>query len=241
MTIEDPKTALAARDDAFKQLQQELAGETAGRGERFLSHSARAERDPKEQQKRKDREAQTRAILLASASYLALRQDFAERLTKAETLVATEIARVRDALQAELETLTDLRDRAAKLPDGTPVFRDAHGEIWTADGERVTHREEEIVFPPDAPSCEDWLMSQARTKDLEERLRRLEHLEIAILGRARDRLDDDRDLITEDEMNELLEEIERELEAERLREPEPASVQSVNTAPNASLPPLPSS
>ena len=119
----------------------------------------------------------------------------------ADTLSAYESATASAISEAESD-IADMEANAARLPDGTVVFRDANGDVYTADGEKVgPDVAAGVEWPEGAASREDYLK---RKKELEE----LRRYEVEVLGRARDRMNDPDNPPSKDELRELQRDIE---------------------------------
>lgn len=119
----------------------------------------------------------------------------------ANTLSAYEGATASAIKQAQSD-IADMEAGAARLPDGTIVFKDANGDAYTADGEKVDPDVAAgVQWPEGAASREDYLK---RRKELEG----LRRYEVEVLGRARDRMTDPDNPPSKEELEDLQRDVE---------------------------------
>ncbi|NOR61925.1 MAG: hypothetical protein GQ535_05435 [Rhodobacteraceae bacterium] len=120
----------------FDDLQNEMAGRETGRAPRVLS---REERERIEKQRNGGQSAMSALefLLLNDPDYAAFHQATMVQLAGIED--ATERALENAVANAELAdaALRDAIERSAVLADGTHVFEDAQGVVWTQNGEIV--------------------------------------------------------------------------------------------------------
>jgi hypothetical protein len=92
------------------------------------------------------------------------------------------------AMQA---VLTEMEDRAARLPDGTRVFRDQNGIVRRADGAVVEgDLAATILWSGNEPSFKDYGAAQDSLASLEAQRDQVVTYQNDILGPARDHLTD---------------------------------------------------
>ncbi|SDG29109.1 hypothetical protein [Thalassobaculum litoreum] len=200
-----------------RRIHDDLANETAGRETgriKRLDHPGEepvGARDRKEKEERDRTASLTRLqVLLNDPTYRALYNDTFDQLRTAET--ATEAA-LEEAHAALSQTETDLQstlDNAARLPDGTRVFRDADGNIRTEDGELVSGPDAEtIVWKGGEPSYEDLLARRKAEGDARQRVEDLLRYQNDVLGPAHDRMEDPDNPPTPDELKQIQDDIEQ--------------------------------
>lgn len=116
---------------------------------------------------------------------------------------------VLEALEQEQAALDDMLSRAARLPDGTKVFRDGEGNVKTLDGTTVDDASAaSIEWRGDEPSYEDVSAQKRRVDELQDAANNLRGIE-AELGGIRDELTDNEEPPTSERVGELQGRIER--------------------------------
>lgn len=131
---------------AFDDQQRELSGVGAGRIARFLpgethggSHSAA---------KKREADAATRLdILLATnAAYAQAYHQTAQRLGDAQSKLDDALILTEARIRASDDALIAIRTDAAKLDDGTSVYRDMQGDIRFENGRSVDPVDAETII-----------------------------------------------------------------------------------------------
>ena len=218
------------RDD----LNNEMAGREVGRIKRFLpeGHAGPAA------QKRRDQEREHLSALLAmlrsSAAYAALYDQTMDALRNAEAATDAALAEARDILANANEALADLMDNANTLPDGTKVFRDQDGNVYTEDGRLIEGEAlESIHWRDNAPSYEDFLARRKAVSDAQATIDAILRYQTDILGHARDRLTDENDPPTKEELEDIRRDIEEQMP--------PSAEAIISGEPNSDHPSLASS
>ena len=186
----DDKGVAERRQRDFDDLQNELADRDVGRISRFFNES---EREAIKAARGKSDTAELLTnlqLLLQDPEYAALYERVGEKLREAEIAVERAIERAEVRLAQEQAALDDMEQQAGKLPDGTPVFKDAQGRVWTADGREVGKTEaDSVVWPDDAPSYEDYTAQREKAEAAQERRNELDGYQ-GRLGGYRDRYED---------------------------------------------------
>lgn len=146
---------------------------------------------------------------LADPEYAALYNRVSEKLDDAFDAVA----RAREALakeQAELDaTLSDMRARAATLEDGTRVYQRDDGTWLTEDGEEIPADEIALAdIPENATRWEDMQSALERSHEIEQEQAELDGYERDVLHPAKERLEDEDNPPSEEELNEIGQRIE---------------------------------
>lgn len=212
-------------DDKQKRLDasdfaNELAGLETGRQDRFFvgAHSA-TDIDARE---RRDRDDTTLLQqLLQNPEYARLYRDAWSALGGVQSALDQAINENAQAQERLTQTVEDMENRAATLESGEKVFRSADGNLYTADGRRLSPEEAAGVdVPEDAPSYEAYTQAREALDRARERGRRLADIQTDILDPARRRLEDENDPMTEDELRALEEELKqktREIEHSSVR------------------------
>lgn len=180
-------------------------------------------------------------LLLANdPEYRALYEQTWDRLTEAEVKADAAIADLEAKLAEQQDALDDIERSAASLPDGTKVFRAADGSLKTIDGLDVSHLAEHVVWKGDEPSWEDYINHRDRVSQTQDRLDAWRHYQVNTLGRARDRLSDQDNPPSADELRGLARDINNTPERKEVGSDvanAPQAIEHVKT-PDAALPPL---
>lgn len=209
MDLEDTSKRKRQRD--HDDLQNEIAGRSTGRQRRFLpADGADGSLDGKRGNGRGGLTALD-ILLLTDPIYAALYSQVGEALEAAERDTAAAIDAAERALDAARTELQDVLDKAARLPDGRRVFRDADGQVWTEDGELVDPAiAAGIQWHGDEPSREDFIARKQAVEEWQAYLDRLRDYQTTVLGSARDRLNDPNDPPSEAELRAILDRIKKE-------------------------------
>lgn len=176
----------------FDDLQHEISGVDNGRMKRFLN--AADERTPEGRRKKREQERirQRLADLLLDPVYARLHHQLGDKLSRVETEADSALATLQRQLAEVDQALADMEDRAARDPNGKPVFRYADGRVVYEDGSEVPDEiAEGIVWPPNAPSAEDYFALQTQRAQIEERLMEWDSYRNEVLGPIRDRYEDE--------------------------------------------------
>lgn len=202
------KQLTALRRQEFDDLQNEIAGRDTGRRHRFLRDGPVSEHA-----KRKERDArafQTRlAELLADPVYQAKYDTTMDTLTDAESAVEAALTQIGLDLANAHSHLEDLQDRAARLPDGSRVYKDANGSVRREDGTTVDAvLVDTILWSGNEPSFEEYETATHNIANLEGDQQDVEGYQNDVLGSARDRLTDQSDPPSLDELDAITESME---------------------------------
>ena len=193
----------------FDDLQNELAARDSGRYIRFRN---KEDANGVAAQRRAIRaQAQMTAldmILQNNPEYARMYHDTSGLLDRAETATESALDQVMQDLDEYEDDLNDILDQASQLPDGTRVFKDQYGYVWSENDELVAPKDAQgIVWKDDAPSREDFVRQKQRVEDTRKRIEDLQHYQIEVLGNARDRMNDQHNPITQDEMKQIQDDI----------------------------------
>ncbi len=184
----------AKEADARLRLDREdyndaIAGRDSGRMIRFggKSHARREIEKKKAEQAFRD----ALELLLQDPEYRALYEELGSRLASAEIEADTVIADLEAALQDFDAQIADMEARAAKGPDGNPVFKLDNGRVVDANGEDLPPEiADGIIWPSNGPSGDDYFDIKARRSDNADLLSRWQDYRHDTLGGIRDRYDD---------------------------------------------------
>ncbi|AEI93870.1 hypothetical protein [Roseobacter litoralis] len=192
----------------FDDLQREIAGLDVGRQTRFFVDGGS---DPDGSKREKSDRAVTRALtalerlLSQDAEYAQLYHEVRDDVARIEMVVTNELMAAQGKAMAEAATVFDMRNRAGTLPDGTVVFRSAEtGEVFTEDGKALAAGDEEdVTWKKDSPSWEDYSAAVDRTDAAQQRVRDLQTYQAEVLQPARDKLEDQDNPPTEQELEDI--------------------------------------
>lgn len=190
------------KDDAYRE---ELAGVVAGRMDRFLPEDHDSKPRARQRKADKDRRrASALETLLASASYQVLYSQVFDTLRQAETATEAALAAVRSLLTTETGELADMQEHANILPDGRKVYRNAEGETFTEDGVKIEGTLlDGVVWRDGAPTYEQIRAKRESIAALQARTDALLLYQTDVLGTARNRLQDEDNPPSAEELNRL--------------------------------------
>ncbi len=195
------------RQEEHDDFHHAFAGRDVGRMTKFLPRGAR---DPKSKERReRDWAIHTAlAILLANAEYAALYNNVSDLVDRAESVTEKALREAEQELADAEQALSDILDNANRLPNGTAVFRDADGRVWTEDGKLIEREAlDSIVWRDGAPSYEEHLRRKAAADEARKRLEEIRRYQVDILGHARDRLNDTNEPPSMEELEQIQKDI----------------------------------
>lgn len=203
--------AARTREEDRRDFERELAGIDIGREARFHSTefveerrqgrggSSNAQRTAQQQYA-----SRLQMLLATNPGYANLYNDTMDALGDAEAATDRAIAKAQKALEDAQRQLEQTLSRAAKLPDGTRVFRDARGNVWNEHRQRVSEADAAgIEWRGDEPAYEQFLEDSESVKDRLTRLEALQGFRVDTLGRFRDRIMDQDNPVTDTELKEI--------------------------------------
>ncbi len=195
----------AAQD--FDDLQDAISGRDVGRQRKHIRNN---DRDPITNKKRKDgSDAVQRTLdwlLLNDPDYARLHNDAMDRLRDAEARTERILNQATTALNETREEIEDSLARAAKLPDGTAVFRDDQGRVRYEDGSFVDDELAAlVVWTGQEPGYEEHSALLDRESELESVIDQLRDYQTDVLGTARDRLMDNANPLSPDQLEDVIE------------------------------------
>ncbi len=118
-------------------LHNEMAGVDVGRIGRFLSPEARALLQEKRNGKSSSSLSALDMMLLNNPAYADIYNNAMDRLADYEAATERALSKEITKLEAAEKSLNEILDQAATLPDGTRVFRDANGSVWTEADQKI--------------------------------------------------------------------------------------------------------
>ena len=235
--------AARTREEDRRDYERELAGIDIGRDARFhgtefvegrrqgRSSASNAQRTAQQQYA-----TRLQMLLATNPGYAKLYNDTMGALGDAEAATDRAIVKAQKALDDAQRQLDQTLTRAAKLPDGTRVFRDARGNVWSERGQRVSEADAAgIEWRGDEPAYEQFLEESESVKDRLTRLEALQGYRVDTLGGIRDRMDDAENPPSAKEVEQFKRDIEEKAPAEvRAEMPEKQAAIPIQTA-SASL------
>ncbi|MCV0370224.1 hypothetical protein [Filomicrobium sp.] len=192
--FKEAKRELERREDE-RDFAAEVSGISNGKAARFLSaedhEKRRAEHTGEGERRRNESFARLQTLLASNAAYARLYNDTMGLLGDAEDATDRAIAKAQAALEEAQAQLEQTVSRAAQLPDGSRVFRDARGQVWNERGERVSDAHAAAIeWRGDEPAYEQYLEEREAVTDRVTRLEALQGFRVDTLGRIRDRMSD---------------------------------------------------
>lgn len=178
------------RQQDIDDLNNEMAGRDVGRQHRFLH-----DRDPQyiEERKREDKHRHDMLMqMMRDAEYAAAYQRAWDALGNAQDALSEALIENAEETERLAEALDVITDQAARLPDGSPVFRAADGSLRDADGNRLRSDAlpASLTIPEDAPSYEDYASARDALHSARMRGQELARIQTEVIDPARDRMND---------------------------------------------------
>ncbi len=185
--------ASAKRQQDFDDLQNELSGLETGRAKRFLTaEQQEARKAGRSGDGRVDAMSRLQLLLASDAAYAALYKETMIALDSAERATERSLSAAALALTKAKEHHQHILDRAARLPDGTIVFRDAAGQIRSADGDLVSVDDAAAIqWHGGEPGFEEHVQAKGAVEASMTAQSELGTYQVDVLGRIRDRMSDD--------------------------------------------------
>lgn len=202
-STDDENEAVKRRRD-LDDYQNELVGAETGRMRRFFTNE---EQTPEGRRKKRDAEiAQSQLdLMLQDPAYRAKFTQTMDALRQAEHRTETALSRIEQTIHEEKQALQDMRDRAARLPDGTLVFQDRNGTVRRADGRVVEdHLAETILWTGNEPEFKAYQAQIQKLENLDHSQREVIKYRDEVLGPARDRMSDEDNPPSVEEMDEIM-------------------------------------
>ena len=129
------------RREDERDFKAEMAGLPNGKMARFLSADDREDRRDgrtSSQKQRAESLSRLQMLLASNPAYAKLYNDTFDAMQGAETAADDALAKLEAAHAKARQDLQDILDHAARLPDGTRVFKDKHAQVWDEHGARVS-------------------------------------------------------------------------------------------------------
>lgn len=224
----------------FDDLQNEYAGRETGRMTRFLPQDSNSP----EVLRKKRSEAAYRSlleILLEDPIYRARYDEVLQALTDAVAATEEALAMIASEIEQAFDAIEDLRGKAARLPDGTRVYRDAKGNIRREDGSIIDDTlAATIIWTGHEPSFEEMQAAADALATLQAQQDELDAFQNNVLGPAQNQMSDQDDPPTLEELDQILTDIDQFM-PDRVRfeqeSPQPTPAQPATT-PKISIPTL---
>jgi hypothetical protein len=199
---------------AANKRQQEnvddLGNETAGRETGRILRFSAADNQQVQEEKRKREEAYENLLqqMLQNAAYAKLYHKTEDLTTRAEILTTKALELLAKDMLQEKSVLEKMLDSANRTYDGTRVFRDAQGNVRDENGTIISADDAaSIVWRNNAPSYEEIRAQQEKLAELRRREEELRHYQVDVLGNARDRLTDEKNPPSTDELQKIQKDI----------------------------------
>ncbi len=201
--MEDTVTKRRAQD--YEDLQNELADRETGRNARFLNKNSTTTQENESKRRAEKIFLSALEILLQNDLLYADRHaEVMDLLSRAEITTEQALQVAQQDLQNGQDQLDEMRGSANRLPEGTAVYRDAEGNVWTEDGRKIEgHELDGIVWKENAPSYEDILKQKRALEEARRHVEELRRYQIDVLGKHRDRMTDPDNPPSKDDMDDI--------------------------------------
>lgn len=215
----------------------ESAGLDTGRMKRFFGEDRSGEMNS-EKRREKERRFETLMRLLQDPDYARLYKQVWDAVAQAEEAAKQAMQSLALEGEAARKRLEALRQSAAELPDGTKVYQSKiDGHLYTEDGRDVTDQKDSVAgLSETSPDWEKLKERKAAVDDVEIRERGVETYQRTIIDRAKERLTNEGNAPSDDELRDMLKTLRDTPSADMRAKLAPSSPQTasiVNTLNNS--------
>lgn len=182
-----------AERDRLQEIEDLSAGQAGRENGRIpLGGYAQAKIAVEKQKQNSDRSTHmTLAQLLTSTAYRAAYNDTMDTLIQYENAAAIAMEKAALALDSAEEALAETMSQAARLEDGSPVFRGPNGEAVDIDGNPLSADDaDSVIGLDDAPLYAQYLADKQAVEDAYATIEAIRIYQVETLGNARERLED---------------------------------------------------
>ena len=201
---------LKRQDQSNHDLQNEIAQrDEVPRQKRFLVNG-----DP---ENIKDQKQKNKEHFVISALEMLLRDpEYAALYYETKDMIIRLMSMTEKAIENEKQQLNDLEENhirllvnSNKLSDGRLVFKNQQGQVITENKEHITDPVllESIVWQDNAPSYEDYISSRDKIEKSQNKIDALTDYQINVLGTSKDRLENEDDPPSKEELQQIKENI----------------------------------
>ncbi|MEM9375602.1 MAG: hypothetical protein AAGA72_05240 [Pseudomonadota bacterium] len=201
----DKDDGSARRAEDFDDLNRELAGVNGNRRARFSADNERNALAARTRTADLIHDLTALEQKMRDPAYAAAYNAVNDVLRDAETQTDAALSTIERGLSAASAEHENLLERANRLPDGRAVFRHDDGKVYDEHGNEVSDEDaESIVWKSGAPGYAEFIASQQRMADLEKRRQELDTYRHSVLGPARDRMEDENNPPSRDELDDII-------------------------------------
>ncbi len=230
----------------FMDFQNEMGGIVTTRAPRFLNEEAREDRDPRKKTKAQAQYVaqltRLQMLLQGNPAYAALYTKTFDALRDAEQAAERALVKLQTALTKTRADMQEMLDRAAKLPNGTRVFKDGGGNVWTEHGQRVRDTDAAAIhWRGDEPGYEPFVAKKERADALTQGLDTIRGKQVDVLGKTREELTDENNPPSPkrlEQMGRELEELQQSMERDlsnRINKDTVSNIASAKSGPVAAI------
>lgn len=196
-------------------LNHEISGSDVGRIQRFMSEDIRALNGENSEKKKSERAMTMLMYLLENDAQYAKRYfEVSDKLDKAQQDVDQALIDINQRLAVSDRELLKMEENSAKAKDGTSVFKSSDGSIYTSDGQRLSDEDaQKISIPEGAASWEEYKAEKEKRDVLLRDKKAIEDYQKDVLQPAQDRMRDQDDPPTMDELDDIETQIETKMPA----------------------------
>ena len=205
---------LLRREDQ-RDFNAELAGLDTGRTARF--HSAAFVEDRQQgrsgtsssgKDKQREKLSRLQMLLASNPAYMRAYEGTFKSLRDAESHADDALAELLAAHAKAQRELHDMRERAARLPDGRRVFRDENGQVWDEQGTPVNDADAATIeWRGNEPTREEFEGQRTYTDKLARGIDEVRGIQVD-LGEIHEEMTDQDNPPTKERVDELHERVE---------------------------------
>lgn len=196
------------RQNDFDDLNNGIAGLDTGRNSRFLNSGDG--KNLAEKRRKSEELIKLTALqqMLQDPIYKAQYEKTMELLNNVERVTELALEQAEQELWKSEQELHDMRNNASRLPDGTIVFKDQNGTVWTEDGQRIsTEDADSIVWKQNSPAYEDFIQTKQKAIGAQNRADDIRTYQTDVLGDARNRMADEGNPPSKEELKDIQDDI----------------------------------
>lgn len=230
MDLEDTSKERRQRD--HDDLQNEIAGRETGRARRFLPDDARTAEGARKRRERLAAETQL-VLMLRDPVYRERYEAVSAALSTAVQTTEAVLARLEEQILAAEIALDAIQEKAARLPDGTRVYRDAQGVVRREDGSAVDDTlVATIIWTGNETSFEAFTAARDHLAGLKASRDEVTDYQNNVLGPANDRITEEDNPPSLDDLNDILNDIDAKIpDVVRQKQSAPTDASPAQTDP----------
>ena len=195
------------QDENRRDYNHEISGQDVGRIKRFLSEEAREYVESQKSVKSRDKLSYLDIMLLTDPAFLELYTDVTEQIEKIDDAITKSLSSLEQRRIALEERMNDIQNNAYRLEDGTRVYRDKNGDVYTEDDEVLSNNEvSDIIWTSSHSTREELHQTRSAQEQVNSSAATIETYRDDKFQNIKDRMNDHKNLDT-DELRDIIREM----------------------------------